>query len=114
MDSERLRELKKQKALILEHLEWINVEIDRETIESTPSTSPHANRLSEAIAEDKPVSTSLDLEASSQEQVASDVYDQLGPDTRNAAADAKKGCMLIGAAAFAALAGIVIYVSFYY
>jgi len=114
MESKRLTELKRQKALLLEHLEWLNLEIDKESIESAPSASPHANRLVEAIAEDKPVSPTLELESQPPEQVASDVYNQLGPDAKNAAADAKKGCLLVATTAFAALAGIVIYVAFYY
>lgn len=114
MKSKRLEELNRQKELLLEHLEWIKLEIDRETLESTPSASPNTNRLLEAIPKDKPVSLTLDPESSSQEQVASDLYDQLGPDSKSAAKNARKGCLFFGATAFAALIGLVIYVVFYY
>lgn len=114
MGSQRLKELERQKKLLLEHLEWLNLEIDQEATKSAPPSSPHANRLAGTIPDEKPVTPSLELESKPQEQVASDVYDQLGPDAKNAAADARKGCLLIGAAAFATFAAIAIYVSFYY
>ncbi|MBC2604719.1 hypothetical protein [Pelagicoccus albus] len=115
MDDERLRQLKRQKSLILEHLNWIDQEIARVELSSTPSVpSKRENRLAEAFPEDRPVEKSLDPESSPQNQVAADLYSELGPDTKNAVADTKKGCLLIGAAAFASLAALVCYVIFFY
>lgn len=68
----------------------------------------------EAIDEDKPISESFEIESKPQEMVATDIYDELGPDTKNAVADTKKGCLLIGGLAFAAFAVTCGYVIFYY
>lgn len=114
MDSERLRKLKHQKQLILEHLDWINQEIDQASLGSTPSTSPKTSRLIEAIADDKEVSSSLEIESSPQDLVASDLYSELGPDTKNAAAETKRGCFIVGTIAFASLAGLCAWVIYYY
>ncbi len=114
MDSERLRKLKQQKQLILEHLDWINQEIDQESVSTTPSSSPKTSRLIEAIADDKEISPSLEIESSPQELVASDLYNELGPDTKNAAAETKRGCFIVGAIAFTSLAGLCAWVIYYY
>lgn len=114
MDSDRLKKLKQQKQLILEHLEWINQEIDHETIGATRSTSPKTSRLIEAISDEKEISQSLEIESNPHVQVASDLYTELGPDTKNAVADTKRGCLLIGAIAFTSLAGICAWVIYYY
>ncbi|EDY81074.1 hypothetical protein VDG1235_691 [Verrucomicrobiia bacterium DG1235] len=114
MDSERLQKLRRQKNILLEHLDWINQEIDRETLAATPNTSPKASRLAEAIPDDKLVAASLELENAPQSQVASDLYTELGPDTKNAVADTKRGCLIIGGIAFASFAAICGYVIFYY
>lgn len=117
MDNERLRQLREQKALIESHLDWINQQIDRETLHDAPSPSPKLSRLKDAILADRPIADSLGLEdpeSTSQEQVASDLYSQLGPDTRSAAADTKRGCLLFAGLAFSLLAGAIAYIIFFY
>ncbi len=114
MDSERLQKLKQQKQLILEHLDWINQEIDRETIASIPSVSPKTNRLIEAIPKEKEVASRLEIESSPANQVASDLYSELGPDTKSAVADTKRGCLIISGIAFASLAAVCAWVVYYY
>ncbi len=114
MDSERLRKLKQQRLLILEHLDWINQEIDRETITSPKVTSPKTSRLLEAIDEDREVSSNLEIESTPPNRVVSDLYDELGPDTKSAAADTKRGCMIISALAFTAFAALCAWVLYYY
>ena len=118
MENERLKQLHSQKELILQHLDWINQEIDRENLAHAPTFSPAANRLAKAIASDEPVAQGLrsttDVETMTSDQVASDLYSELGPDTRNAAASAQRGCLAISITAFAALAALVLYVAFWY
>ncbi len=119
MEHKRLQELKRQKDLLLEHLDWINQEIDRETLEHAPSTSPKASRLFEAIDGDKVVEVDLSFEQAenektSQEQIVSELYDELGPNTKNAAADTKRGCMIVGGLAFLALGTLIAYLLYYY
>jgi hypothetical protein len=110
MDSDRLQKLKQQKQLILEHLDWINQEIDRESTISSPSKSPKSSRLVEAISEDKEIAPSLEIESAPRGQVVSDLYAELGPDTKSAAADTKRGCLIIAAIAFAGLASLIAWV----
>ncbi|MDQ8200354.1 hypothetical protein QEH56_19475 [Pelagicoccus enzymogenes] len=114
MESERLRQLKQQKQLILNHLDWINQEIDRESIATIPSKSPRSNRLAEAIPEDREVASSLEIESSPSSKVASDLYQELGPDAKNAAAETRRGCLIISAVAFTALAALGAWVIYYY
>ena len=113
MDSERLQTLKRQKRILQEHLDWINEEIDRETV-SAPSTSPKTSRLVEAIAAEKEIASSLEIESSPPGAVVSDLYAELGPDTKRAAADTKRGCLIVGGLAFAALAAVTAWVVSYY
>ncbi|MDQ8186845.1 hypothetical protein [Pelagicoccus sp. SDUM812002] len=114
MDSERLQKLRQQKQLILDHLDWINQEIDREINTAAPSKSPKTSRLIDAISDDKEVAPSLDLESAPRGQVVSDLYTELGPDTKSAAADTKRGCLIISALAFTALAAVCAWVIYYY
>ncbi len=117
MSSKRLAQLRRQKELILEQLNWIELEIDRETLAHAPSSSPKTSRLLEAISEKRLVTESLEVpdpEEASAEQVASELYDELGPDTRSAVLDTKRGCMIFGGLAFASLAGLFAYVIFWY
>ena len=117
MESDHLRQLRQQKELILRHLDWINQQIDKETQLGRPSPSPKISRLLEAIPKDKPVSAQLefkDPEAASQHQVASDIYDQLGPDTKSAAQQTRRGCLMIAGFATCLLGALVCYVYFFY
>ena len=120
VDKARLQELKRQRDLLQQHLDWLNQEIDRETLASAPEVSPKASRLAEALSDDKPVDLSLsdnvapEIESASQELVASDLYSELGPDTKSAAADTKRGCLLIGGFAFCLLGALVTWVVFFY
>lgn len=115
MDSDRLKQLRRQKALLEEHLAWIQQEIDRATLEQTPPSSPKASRLKEVFPDTKPIVESLrPLDEPRQINVASDLYSELGPDTRSAAADTKRGCLIISAVAFGLLGLLVAYVVFWY
>lgn len=119
MENERLQKLKRQKNILLEHLDWINQEIDQEMVEHAPSVSPKASRLAEAVGDNKTVDFSLSDDRSntedlSQEQVATDLYSELGPNTKNAAADTKRGCLMVSGIAFCALGAIITYVLVWY
>ncbi len=114
MDSERLRKLKQQRQIILEHLDWINQEIDQATITTPKATSPKTSRLIEAIDEDREVSSSFEIESTPPNHVVSDLYDELGPDTKSAVAETKRGCLIIGSLAFAAFAALCAWVLYYY
>lgn len=119
MDTERLQHLRRQKALLLEHLDWISQEIDRETHGGAPRprsapSQPPSNRFALPFPDDRPVAESLDLESSPPDVVASDLYSELGPDTKSAAAETKRGCLLLGALAFASFAAVCGYVLLYY
>ncbi len=117
MDFERLEQLKRQRALIQEHLDWLDAQIDRADAPSSPSTSPKASRLAEAFAADKPVEFALarpDPEAAARAVVAADLYSELGPDTKGAAADTRRGCLLLCALAFGSLAAAIAAIYIYY
>lgn len=117
MDFERLEKLKRQRELIQEHLDWLNAEIDRATIHSTPTTSPKASRLAEAFATNKPVDISLGLpdpESAPGAVVAADLYSELGPDTKGAAAETRRGCLILSAIAFGSLAAAIAAIYIYY
>lgn len=114
MPSERLEQLKQQKALVQQHLDWIDQEIDRERVESEAVAEPVAYRLAEPVDSNKRVAESLDLESQPSARVATDLYDELGPDTKTATAETKKGCLLIGGVALASVAAICTYVIYFY
>ena len=117
MESHRLAQLRRQKELILEQLQWINQEIDREQLKSVPSFAPKTSRLLEAVSENKAVAPRLefsDPETMPRGAVVSDLYEQLGPDTKSAAADTKRGCLLFASLAFGLLAAGIGYVAFFY
>ena len=119
MESERLAKLKRQKQLLLEHLDWISQEIDIEANQTVPSSTPKASRLVEAVDELKPIDESLttsriDVESVPQGNVVNELYSELGPDTKNAAADAKKGCLIVAVAAFGLFLAVCCYVLFFY
>lgn len=114
MNGNRLAQLKRQRDLLLEHLDWLSLEIERETASSAQSRSPKTSRLIEAIPPDRPVAENLGRHPESTTPTAADLYDQLGPDTKGAAADTKRGCLLMSAAAFLAVAGLIAYVFFWY
>ena len=118
MDSDRINQLKRQRDLILEHLDWLNGEIDRAAVLSPGvTTSPKASRLAEAFAVDKPVEMALsdrDIESTPTSVAAAELYGELGPDTKGAAAAAKRGCFALCGLAFAALAGLLVAIYAYY
>ncbi|MGK0240897.1 MAG: hypothetical protein ACKVGW_00945 [Verrucomicrobiia bacterium] len=122
MANDRLKQLLKQRALIEEHLNWLESEINAlqstslETPENDPPSNPvPANRLKsgETLG-----SIDLPIEAPSEQfvnepdpkAVVSDIYDKLGPETQDSVQDARKGCALLFGCAFLALAAIAAWV----
>lgn len=119
MENSRLQQLRRQKELLLQHLEWIDREIDRESGASEALASRQASRLKEVFSQEKSPERALsverlDVESFSSEQVATDLYTELGPDARGAATDAKRGCLTAAALAFVAFASFVAYLLFWY
>jgi|ETNmetMinimDraft_22_1059887.scaffolds.fasta_scaffold01830_5 hypothetical protein len=121
MANDRLKELLRQRALLEEHLEWLESEINAiqsETIEtpaaaSSQSSAIPANRLSKHIEPDPGFSPSPPIEEAGDPdnaQVVSDLYEELGPETQNSVNDARRGCMTLFALGFIALAVIGLWV----
>lgn len=119
MESERLKALKRQKALLLEHIAWLDQEIDQEASTDISGQGPAPHRLGEALLGSETVAYSLsdvstEIESSPPEQVASTLYSELGPDTKGATEETKRGCLIFGSLAFLFLAALGSYVAFYY
>lgn len=121
MANDRLKELLRQRALLEEHLEWLESEINAiqsETIETPAAASPQssaipANRLSKHLEPDPGFVPSPPFEESGDPenaQVVSDLYEELGPETQNSVNDARRGCMTFFALGFVALAVITLWV----
>jgi len=116
MEEKRLSELLKQRALIEEHLIWLDAEIDAAQSESSVpvASGVPANRLKEiedSIGEKVDV---IPIPKPNPNLAAADIYEELGPDTRDSAKDARRGCMGIFAFAFLALGAIAAWVWFKY
>ncbi|MDE0767322.1 MAG: hypothetical protein OSB19_02935 [Opitutaceae bacterium] len=126
MANDRLIQLLKQRALIEEHLSWLESEISSlqsatiETPENDPIDNPiPANRLKSGEAlgyvdfssetPSKRLTDEPDPKA-----VLSDIYDKLGPETQDSVKDARKGCAMIFGCAFLVLAAIATWVSWKY
>lgn len=117
MGAERLKALRHQRDLLIEHLDWINAEIDRETVVSNfPPPSPRQSQLRDAFAPNRPVEIALDRdpEELTPEEAAADVYIELGADARGAASEAKRGCLVVSSLGFAGLAMLFGYVIWWY
>ena len=106
MKERRLEDLQRQKALIEEHLNWLNAEIESlQNTDADVAADQPLNRL-----EDRTVSPGnvfipkpkTDEEPDPQTAI-SDIYDELGPETKASVKDARKGCLAIFAVAFLAL-----------
>ena len=103
----------------MEHLAWLDQEIDREASSNISAQGPEPHRLGEALLGSETVAYSLgdvsaEIESSPPEQVASALYSELGPDTKGATEETKRGCLIFGSLAFLSLAALVSYVAFYY
>ncbi len=127
MADDRIKELLRQRALIEEHLCWLESEINgaqSEIIETPQAASSHkeaipANRLISDLAPELEASDSSLLAPGAHEepdnaQVVSDLYEELGPETQNSVNDARRGCMMIFAFAFLTLAAIAAWVWWQY
>ena len=111
MEDKRLQELLKQKTLIEGHLQWIESEIESLQPAATASVQAHeptGNRLENLESDDTnpvnvpipPAETGVDPDPNA---AVSDIYDELGPNTRDSVNDARRGCITIFACAFLAL-----------
>lgn len=112
MEDKRLNELLKQRALIEEHLIWLDSEIDALQGEGSFSVASGvpANRLQKA---DEPIAEHAKtppVEEPDPHLAIPDIYDELGPETRDSAKDARRGCLAIFAFAFLVLAALVVWV----
>ncbi|MDQ8203729.1 hypothetical protein [Pelagicoccus sp. SDUM812003] len=117
MESDYLKQLRQQKELLLKHLDWIDQQIDRECLNEKPSPSPKTSRLLETFEPDRPISRKLEIkdpESLPKEQVATDIYEQLGPDTKSAAQQTRRGCLLFSVLFFALFGGLVAYIYYAY
>ena len=119
MAGNRLNDLLKQRALLEEHLAWLESEIQGEQCNELPgetkTESMPANRL--GVVEETlvlAIEPPKEVIPPDQQNVVPDVYDELGPDTRGSASDAKKGCIGIFAASFVVLALFVVWVIYAY
>lgn len=122
MARNRLNVLLKQRALIEEHLAWLESEINAiqsesvETSETEPTPSPiPANRLKgsatfETFADPKRASIKAAAVDPDPNTVVSDLYDELGPETKSSVNDARKGCITLFAGSFLVLAAIAVWV----
>jgi len=112
MDNKRLNDLLKQRALIEEHLIWLDAEIDAAQGENSTlvSSGIPANRLKDIEA---PVEASMPLppiDDPNPKLAVPDIYDELGPETGSSVNEARRGCMAIFAVAFLALIALVVWV----
>ncbi len=112
MEDKRLNELLKQRALIEEHLIWLDAEIDAAQGEhSIPKASGiPANRLPQTEEPIVEKSSVLPIDEPDPKLAVSDIYDELGPETTDSAKDARRGCLGIFAFAFLVLAALVVWV----
>lgn len=106
--SDRLAELRRQRALVQQHLDWLDREIAAEAAKSAASSAPPAVSASAAALAPAPATSPLPSPDTG--EVAPDV-DRLLAEYRVAPAslhtDVRKGCLIYFAAAFALLAGVV-------
>lgn len=112
MEKKRLNELLKQRALIEEHLTWLDAEIEvvqnqfsvplasKIPVNRLPQFEATFGRDAEAVALPEPDPT----------LVAADIYNELGPDTKVSANEARKGCIGFFAFGFLALAALAVWV----
>ena len=122
MEDKRLRELLKQRALVEGHLQWIDSEI--ESLQPAPTASPQAhqsssNRLEslESQATDPvalPEHSTVPGTEPNPNVAISDIYDELGPNTREAVNDARLGCISIFACAFLTLGLVSLWIWYKY
>lgn len=122
--SKRLRELHKQKELLQSHLQWLDSEIAKEDEDSQTLHSPQtedqslANRIDATTPSPAtqaiPVSKEAASEDPPQEQAVEDIYAELGPNTKSAAAQTKTGCLIAFAVAIALLAAGVGAIYYFY
>ncbi len=112
MEDKRLNELLKQRALIEEHLIWLDAEIDAAQGEHSTSAagSIPANRLPQIEEPIVEKASALPVDEPDPKLAVSDIYDELGPETRDSVKDARRGCLGIFAFAFLALAALVVWV----
>jgi len=113
MDDKKLNDLLKQRALIDEHLIWLDTEIHAAQRESTATLASRgipANRLKdlEAPFEANPSLTPMD--DPNPNFAVPDIYDELGPETGSSVNEVRRGCMAIFAVAFLVLMALVVWV----
>ena len=123
MANDRLKELLRQRALLEEHLDWLESEINAAQSESVevPATAESqqaaipANRLSEHLVPDQTMEALPLLKQASEgdpenAHVVSDLYDELGPETHVSVNQARRDLIILFALGFAGLATIAIWV----
>ncbi|MEM9160157.1 MAG: hypothetical protein AAGB46_14020 [Verrucomicrobiota bacterium] len=114
MSEKRLKELKEQKRLLEGHLAWLENEIAKEAeaaptsriADALPDEGTIKPRTVEALATDSP--------PESEPNPIEEVYNSLGPDTKGAASDAKRGCLILFGVGFAIFAAIAIGLTLFY
>tara|TARA_B100001093_G_C26277610_1_gene779665 strand:+ start:204 stop:557 length:354 start_codon:yes stop_codon:yes gene_type:complete len=113
MYDKRLNDLLKQRALIGEHLIWLDAEIDaakRESATTLASRGIPANLLKDLEAPFAAPPSMTPIEDPNQNLAVPDIYDELGPETNSSVNETRRGCMAIFAVAFLALMALVVWV----
>ncbi len=113
MPKKRLNELLKQRALLEEHLAWLESEIEAQQCELSPIEIPESPPFSR-LDKDELQPVAAEPEAGPAEPdpkaVVADVYDELGPDTSGSVNSTRKGCITLFAIAFVVLAALVVWI----
>jgi hypothetical protein len=122
VEDKRLQELLKQKALIEGHLQWIESEIAALQPSASSFKSTHvASNWLESLETQTPAVRVAPTNPSPKpsdepdpKAAIPDIYDELGPDTRDSVNDARRGCIMIFAGAFLALGLLSLWVWYKY
>ena len=123
VEDKRLQELRKQKALIEGHLQWIDSEIaSLQTAATAPIRAHQSSNNRREGLESQAATNPVTLPTLSAEPgvepdpnaAVSDIYDELGPDTRDSVNEARRGCITIFACAFLALGLLSLWIWYTY
>jgi hypothetical protein len=113
MYDKRLNDLLMQRALIGEHLIWLDAEIDaakRESATTLASRGIPANLLKDLEAPFEANPSLTPIEDPNPNLAVPDIYDELGSEADSSVNETRRGYMAIFAVAFLALMALVVWV----
>tara|TARA_B110000037_G_scaffold173970_1_gene198029 strand:+ start:421 stop:801 length:381 start_codon:yes stop_codon:yes gene_type:complete len=124
-ESQRLKELLKQKELVESHLDWLNSEIahaqgipDLKPIPKAKSQKSDVplpqNRITDLSQVPEELSSSEASPPKEQEHFIDEIYTELGPNTKSAANETKRGCLIAFSVAVLALGGLIALIYYIY